>query len=86
METKNLKKNITIKGKTYNYYSLPAVTWGEVSKLPFSIRILLENAIRNHDGFGVTDEHVHTLANWKPTTESQDIPFKPAFKRTASAK
>src|SRR5690606_28423710 len=78
MEAKNLKKNITIKGKSYNYYSLPAVTWGEVSKLPFSIRILLENAIRNHDGFGVTDEHVQTLANWKPITESKDIPFKPA--------
>lgn len=78
METKNLKKNLTVKGKTYNFYSLPEVTWGEVKKLPFSIRILLENAIRNHDGFGVTDEHIQTLANWKPITESKDIPFKPA--------
>lgn len=78
MEIKNLEKKLTVKAKTYNYYTLSDTTLGEVEKLPFSIRILLENAIRNHDGFGVTDEHVETLANWKPTPESKDIPFKPA--------
>lgn len=78
MDIQNLKKKLTVNGKTYNYYALSDLTLGEVEKLPFSIRILLENAIRNHDGFGVTDQHVKTLANWKPTPEDSDIPFKPA--------
>ncbi len=49
-----------------------------VEKLPFSIRILLENAVRNHDGFSVTDEHVETLKNWKPEGVDKEVPYKPA--------
>lgn len=49
-----------------------------IQKLPFSIRILLENVIRNHDGFAVTDEHFETLANWDPRGSDREIPFKPA--------
>lgn len=49
-----------------------------ISKLPFSIRILLENVIRNHDGFAVTDEHLETLTNWNPKGSDREIPFKPA--------
>lgn len=49
-----------------------------IQKLPFSIRILLENVIRNHDGFAVTDEHFDTLANWDPRGSDREIPFKPA--------
>lgn len=78
METKNLKKKLTVKGKTYNYYTLADTALGKVDELPFSIRILLENAIRNWDGFGVTDQHIEALVNWKPETDSKDIPFKPA--------
>ncbi|RFM29540.1 aconitate hydratase AcnA [Deminuibacter soli] len=49
-----------------------------IAVLPFSIRILLENVLRNHDNFAVTDEHVNTLANWEPAGTDKDIPFKPA--------
>lgn len=49
-----------------------------IEKLPFSIRILLENVLRNHDGFVVTDEHLDTLINWNPKGTDKDIPFKPA--------
>ncbi len=49
-----------------------------ISKLPFSIRILLENVLRNHDGFVVTDEHLETLIHWDPKGTDKDIPFKPA--------
>jgi len=51
---------------------------GGVTKLPFSIRILLENVLRNHDNFAVTDEHLDTLLNWDPSGTDKDIPFKPA--------
>ncbi|HET8735066.1 MAG TPA: aconitate hydratase AcnA [Pricia sp.] len=50
----------------------------QVRKLPFSIRILLENALRNHDGFLVTDEHVENLIKWNPKGSDASIPYKPA--------
>jgi aconitate hydratase len=49
-----------------------------VTHLPFSIRILLENAIRNFDGFGITKENIETILNWKPGPSNRDIPYKPA--------
>lgn len=50
----------------------------KVSHLPFSIRVLLENALRNLDGFSILEEHIHTILNWKPKTEDVDIPFMPS--------
>lgn len=69
-------KDLSVNGKSYHYSSLKdlGVT---IDHLPFSIRILLENVLRNYDGFSITDEHVETLLNWKPQTEDKDIPFKP---------
>ncbi len=49
-----------------------------VQRLPFSIRILLENVLRNHDGFAITDEHLYTLSHWDPSGIDKEIPFKPA--------
>lgn len=49
-----------------------------LDKLPFSIRVLLESALRNHDGFLVTDDDVKTIAAWKPQAERSEIPFIPA--------
>lgn len=50
----------------------------DIGALPFSIRILLENALRNFDGFGITEKHIETLLHWKPEPSDADIPFKPA--------
>ena len=49
-----------------------------IHRLPFSIRILLENALRNHDGFAITDEHLETLTDWNSAGTDAEIPFKPA--------
>lgn len=49
-----------------------------VKHLPFSIRILLENALRNFDDFAITQEHLETLMNWSPKPSDKDIPYKPA--------
>ncbi|WP_187444005.1 aconitate hydratase AcnA [Sphingobacterium phlebotomi] len=49
-----------------------------IHRLPFSIRILLENVLRNHDGFAITDDHLDTLINWNASGTDKDIPFKPA--------
>lgn len=50
----------------------------DIHRLPFSIRILLENAVRNHDGFSITDEHLKTLTDWNSKGTDAEIPFKPA--------
>jgi aconitate hydratase len=66
-------------GRQGQFYSLPAL--GEslgvnLSRLPVSIRIVLESVLRNTDGKKVTEEHVRQLANWAPTADRTDeIPF-----------
>ena len=66
-------------GKTGKYYSLPALEKagvGKISRLPVSIRIVLEAVLRNCDGKKVTEEHVKQLAGWKPSAPRVDeIPF-----------
>ncbi len=49
-----------------------------VHKLPFSIRILLENILRNQNEFDITQEHADTLIYWDPKGTDKEIPFKPA--------
>ena len=49
-----------------------------IDKLPFTIRILLENTLRHYDGFAVTEEHINTLRQWNPNGNGQDIPYKPS--------
>ncbi len=66
-------------GKTSRYHSLAALEaagLGTVSRLPVSIRIVLESVLRNCDGRKVTVEHVRELAGWQPTAaRSAEIPF-----------
>jgi len=66
-------------GATGRYYSLPALERagiGKVSRLPVSIRIVLESVLRNCDGKKVTEQHVRQLANWSPNAPRTDeIPF-----------
>ncbi|WP_374950109.1 aconitate hydratase AcnA [Mucilaginibacter sp.] len=65
---------------TYDYFSLAALqTKGyDIGALPFSIRVLLENALRNYDGFAVTAEHISGLLDWGSGSTALEIPFKPA--------
>lgn len=49
-----------------------------IARLPFSIRILLENALRNKDDFSITQEHIETLLHWKAEGTEAEVPFKPA--------
>lgn len=77
----NVKKLLTTKGNnTFTFYSLPELEkqGHNISKLPFSIRILLENALRNFDDFAITKENIETILNWNPKGSDKDIPFKPA--------
>lgn len=66
----------------YRYYSLASLETEQssfISKLPFSIRVLLESIIRQKNGTGITQEHIDNLAKWSSKHESKgEVPFKPA--------
>src|SRR5438128_2597027 len=66
-------------GKRGTFYSLPQLEKagvGPVSRLPVSIRLVLESLLRNCDGKRVTEQHVRALANWKPNvSRTEEIPF-----------
>jgi aconitate hydratase len=70
--------NVT-RGRAGKFYSLPqleAEGVGPISKLPVSIRIVLESVLRNFDGKRITEDNVRRLANWKPNEErTEEIPF-----------
>ncbi|HLW12645.1 MAG TPA: aconitate hydratase [Casimicrobiaceae bacterium] len=74
-----LKEFRLASGATGRYYSLPALEQagvGKVSRLPVSIRIVLESVLRNCDGKKVTEQHVRQVANWSPNAPRTDeIPF-----------
>jgi len=66
-------------GRQGTYYSLPQLEKagvGPVSKLPVSIRLVLESVLRNCDGKRVSEQNVRELANWKPNApRTEEIPF-----------
>jgi len=66
-------------GRIATLYSLPQLERagiGRISRLPVSIRIVLESVLRNYDGVKVTERHVRELAAWKPeASRSEEIPF-----------
>ena len=68
-------------GQAY-YYRLAKLQedgLGEISRLPFSIRVLLESLLRNEDGFEVSAEDIRALASYDPKApKATEIPFKPA--------
>jgi aconitate hydratase len=66
-------------GQTGKFYSLPQLekeSVGPISKLPVSIRIVLESVLRNCDGKKITEDDIRALANWQPNGErTEEIPF-----------
>ncbi|MCM3760696.1 aconitate hydratase AcnA [Alkalihalobacillus oceani] len=78
----NARSSFSLDGKTINYYSLKALEdagLGNVSNLPYSVKVLLESVLRQYDGYVIKKEHVENLAKWG-TSELKDIdvPFKPS--------
>ncbi|MEM9693975.1 MAG: aconitate hydratase AcnA [Myxococcota bacterium] len=65
-------------GTMFKLQALEAKGLTQLEKLPYSIRVLLEAALRNHDGFLVRDEDVQEIASWTPNGARKEIPFIPA--------
>src|SRR3972149_4861310 len=71
----------TVGGRAFGVFRLDALEKrrvGKVSRLPFSIKILLENLLRHEDGVTVTADDIRALANWSPSVPSdREIAFRP---------
>jgi len=78
----NLKSPLKTSQGTVQIFSLSRVEkegFGKIEKFPFSMKVLLENVLRNCDGFQVAEEDVKQIANWNPKDlKRKEIPFKPA--------
>ncbi|MEK9908401.1 MAG: aconitase family protein, partial [Aquiluna sp.] len=76
MSSFNAKKKLEVAGKSYSIFSMAELG---VEKLPYSLKILLENMLRTEDGANVTADHVKALANWDAQAEPDtEIQFTPA--------
>jgi aconitate hydratase len=81
-DTLKSRKSLTIDGKSYDYFSLPeaAKHIGDVARLPFSMKVLLENLLRFEDGVSVTTDDVKACQAWlsnKGKTE-HEVAYRPA--------
>ena len=75
------RRTLTVNGKSYDYFSLPAAAekLGDISRLPFSMKVLLENLLRFEDGRIVTVDHIKAFAGWlKDKKSDQEIAYRPA--------
>ncbi|MSY33399.1 MAG: hypothetical protein F2727_04220, partial [Actinobacteria bacterium] len=60
----NARTSLTVGDESVDYFSLKAVEGAE--RLPYSLKVLLENMLRTEDGANVTADHVRALASWDP--------------------
>ncbi len=73
------RQALEVNGKQYDIFRLDAVDGIDLSRLPFSLKILLENLLRHEDGENVTADDIRAIANWDPASEpSDEISFTPA--------
>ncbi|MDH5572279.1 MAG: aconitate hydratase AcnA [Gammaproteobacteria bacterium] len=73
----NARATLSVNGKDYEIYRLDAVKGAE--RLPYSLKILLENLLRHDDGINITADDIKTMANWDAkATPSKEISFTPA--------
>ena len=73
-ETKGTLKTSAGSYTIFNFSKLAKLGMGDPHKLPFSIKILLESALRNYDDYQITFKDIETLLNWTPkSTESKEI-------------
>ncbi len=80
-DTLGARKSLTVEGREYDYFSLDAAAdkIGDISRLPYSLKILLENLLRFEDGRSVTVEDIKALAKWlNKKKSSHEIAFRPA--------
>lgn len=80
MDIKSYQNSLKANNETLQYMDLKSMAdeFPQIKKLPFSIRILLENALRNYDDFLVNKSHIENLINWKPEGSDNPVAYMPA--------
>ncbi|MBL4692271.1 MAG: aconitate hydratase, partial [Magnetovibrio sp.] len=82
LDTLKTRRTLNVSGKSYDYFSLKAAEeagLGAVSRLPFSIKVLLENMLRFEDGHTVSTDDVKAAANWASDAKGgREIAYRPA--------
>ncbi|MCR5051358.1 MAG: aconitate hydratase AcnA [Streptococcus sp.] len=71
----------SFKDGEYSYFNLEEAVshyGGDIKKIPYTIRILLESLLRKYDGVDVTKNHIENLATYNPKKTSGEVPFKPS--------
>ena len=75
----NARSTLKVGDRTYDFWSFASLPADKVARLPFSLKILLENLLRFEDGVNVTRADIEALLNWDPkATPSYEIAFTPA--------
>ncbi|MFJ8235947.1 aconitate hydratase AcnA [Ureibacillus sp. NPDC094379] len=78
----NSRASFEVNGKTYNYYRLAALEEAgvaNISRLPYSIKVLLESVLRQYDNYVIKEEHVNNLAKFGNGADAEaEVPFKPS--------
>lgn len=80
-DTMKTRQTLTVEGKEYDYFSLKkaADQIGDISKLPFSLKVLLENLLRYEDGRSVKTDDIQAISDWQKTKSStKEIAYRPA--------
>ena len=80
-DTLKTRSTLNVDGKHYAYYSLAKASeqLGDISRLPFSMKVLLENLLRFEDGTTVTTEDVQAIVDWQKERKSdREIQYRPA--------
>ena len=80
------RRTLSVDGKTYHYFSLPeaAKSIGDLTRLPYSLKVLLENVLRFEDGRSYTVDDAKKIAEWvKDGRSDKEVPFRPGFHRRA---
>ena len=80
-DTLSTRATLKVGAKSYDYYSLEAAAakYGDISRLPFSMKVLLENMLRFEDGKTVTTEDVKAIIDWQQEKRSdREIQYRPA--------
>ena len=75
------RRTLSVEGKDYSYFSIleAAKTLGDVSRLPVTLKILLENVLRFEDGRAYKTDDAHAVAQWlEHATSAREVPFRPA--------
>ncbi|WP_286785085.1 MULTISPECIES: aconitate hydratase AcnA [Pseudomonas] len=81
LDSLNCRRSLDVGGRTYHYFSLPeaAKRLGDISRLPASLKVLLENLLRWEDNQTVRGEDLHALVDWLKTRSSdREIQYRPA--------